>query len=54
MDWHLAQLNVARLLAPVDDPAIADFYDNLDNMNSLAERSPGYVWRLQTDEGDAT
>jgi hypothetical protein len=54
MDWHLAQLNVARLRAPLDDPGIADFVDNLEAINGLAERSPGFVWRLQTDEGDAT
>ena len=54
MAWHLAQLNVARLRAPLDDPLIADFVDNLERVNALGERSPGYVWRLQTDEGDAT
>ena len=54
MAWHLAQLNVARLRAPLDDPLIADFVDNLERVNALAEHSAGYVWRLQTDEGDAT
>ena len=54
MAWHLAQLNVARLRAPLDDPLIADFVDNLERVNALGEHSPGYVWRLQTDEGDAT
>ena len=54
MAWHLAQLNVARLRAPLDDPLIADFVDNLEHVNALGERSPGYVWRLQTDAGDAT
>ncbi len=54
MEMHLAQINVGRLRAPVDDPMIADFYDALDEINALAERSPGFVWRLQTDEGNAT
>ncbi|HWC67069.1 MAG TPA: DUF3291 domain-containing protein [Acidimicrobiales bacterium] len=51
---HLAQLNVGRLRAPLDDPAITDFRDNLDPINALAEASPGFVWRLQDDSGNAT
>jgi hypothetical protein len=51
---HLAQFNVARLRAPLDAPEIADFVDNLEPVNALAEGAPGFVWRLQTDEGDAT
>jgi hypothetical protein len=51
---HLAQLNVARLRAPMDDPIIDDFRVNLARINSLAEVSPGYVWRLQDETGDAT
>lgn len=51
---HLAQLNVGRLRAPIDDPMIADFRSNLGPVNALAEASPGYVWRLQDDSGDAT
>jgi len=54
MTWHLAQLNIGRLRAPTDDPATADFMANLDPINALAESSPGFVWRLQTDEGNAT
>ena len=54
MDWHLAQLNVGRLRAPIDDPIIAEFKDALDRINALADRSPGFVWRLQTEEGNAT
>ncbi len=50
----LAQLNVGRLLAPIDDPRIAEFVANLEPVNALAETSPGYVWRLQDDSGDAT
>ena len=52
--WHLAQINVARLRAPIDDPVIADFKANLDRINRLGDSSPGFVWRLQTEDGDAT
>lgn len=52
--YELAQLNVAVMKAPLESPAMADFVDNLDRINALAERSPGFVWRLQSDEGDAT
>jgi heme-degrading monooxygenase HmoA len=52
--WHLAQLNVGRLVAPLDDPLIAEFVEALEAVNQLAERSAGFVWRLQTDEGNAT
>lgn len=53
-DWHLAQINVARLVAPMDDPRVGDFFDNLDRINALAERAPGFVWRLRDEGGDAT
>ena len=52
--YNLAQINIARLLAPIDDPMIQDFVDNLDPINALADKAPGFVWRLQTDEGNAT
>jgi hypothetical protein len=52
--WHLAQLNVGRLLAPVESPAIAGFVAELESVNRLADASPGFVWRLQTAAGDAT
>ena len=51
---HLAQLNVGRLRAAMDDPVIDDFRLNLGPVNALAEVSPGYVWRLQDDTGNAT
>lgn len=51
---HLAQLNVGRSVAPMDDPRMADFVAWLDEINRLAERSPGFVWRLQGDSGNAT
>lgn len=53
-DWHLAQANIARALAPMDDPALAEFIAQLDPINALAERSPGFVWRLKSDSGNAT
>lgn len=51
---HLAQFNIARLLEPLDTPRLAGFVEALEPINALAEGSPGFVWRLQTDEGDAT
>jgi len=53
-DFILAQLNLATLLYPLESPEMADFVNSLDNINSLAERSTGFVWRLQTEDGDAT
>ncbi len=52
--FHLAQLNIARALAPLDDPTLADFVAALDRINALAEASPGFVWRLQDESGNAT
>lgn len=51
---HLAQVNIARALATIDDPRMAGFVARLDDINALAESSPGFVWRLKTDEGNAT
>jgi hypothetical protein len=52
--YQLAQLNIALMKEPLDSPTMADFVANLDRINALAERSPGFVWRLQTEEGNAT
>ena len=52
--WHLAQINIGTARFALDDPRIADFMDRLDEINALAERSPGFVWRLQSDSGNAT
>ena len=52
--YHLAQINIGRLRAPVTDPMIAGFVARLEDINALADRAPGFVWRLQTDEGNAT
>lgn len=54
MDRHLAQLNIATLRHPIDDPRIADFVDALPLVNGAGETTPGYVWRLQSESGDAT
>ncbi len=51
---HLAQINIARMLAPLDDPLMAGFVEQLDPINALADRSLGFVWRLQDEAGDAT
>ncbi len=50
---HLAQLNIGRLVAPEDSPVVADFMNALDEINALAETSPGFVWRFQTEDGNA-
>ncbi|MEM7021403.1 MAG: DUF3291 domain-containing protein [Pseudomonadota bacterium] len=52
--FHLAQINVAHMLYPIDHPGMAEFVRNLDQINALAEGTPGFVWRLQGDNGNAT
>lgn len=54
MAHHIAELNIARMRAPLDDPRMAKFVAWLDPVNGLADESEGFVWRLQTDEGNAT
>ena len=51
---HLAQLNIGRFRYPTDDPRMAEFMQNLDRVNALADRSPGFIWRMQDDSGNAT
>jgi len=51
---HLAELNIGRIRYPLDDPRMADFVNNLDLVNGLAERSQGFVWRLKDENGSAT
>jgi hypothetical protein len=53
-NYHLAQLNIAALKAPLDSPELKDFVDNLDRINALAEASDGFAWRLKGDGNDAT
>ena len=52
--YNIAQVNIGRMRAPLDDPQMAGFVQRLDEINALADASPGFVWRLQTDEGNAT
>ncbi len=52
--YHLAQCNIGRLRAPLDTPLLAGFVAALAPINALADRAPGFVWRLQTEDGDAT
>ena len=54
MTHELAQVNIARLDAPLDDPRLADFVAALDEVNADADAAPGFVWRLQTEDGNAT
>ena len=51
--YHIAQLNIARMRAPLDDPLMQRFVDWLDPVNGLADESDGFIWRLQTEEGNA-
>ena len=54
MNQYLAQLNITRMRAPLDHPLMERFVAWLEPINALADESPGFIWRLQTDEGDAT
>ena len=54
MSYFLAQVNIGRLRAPIDSPALAGFVAGLDPVNAAADAAPGFVWRLQTEEGNAT
>ena len=51
--YHLAQLNLAKMKFAIDAPELADFVARLEDINALADESPGFVWRLQTADGDA-
>lgn len=51
---HLAQLNIATAKYALEQPEIADFVNNLDKVNELAENSDGFVWRLKDETGNAT
>ena len=52
--YQVAQVNIGRIKFPLDDPGMAGFLNRLDEINALAEKTPGFVWRLQTGEGNAT
>lgn len=51
---HIAQVNIGRSRAALEDPIMSGFVARLDEINALADRSPGFVWRLQTEAGNAT
>jgi hypothetical protein len=50
---HLAEFNIARVRYPLDDPRMAEFVDNVERVNKLAEQIDGFVWRLKDDSGHA-
>lgn len=52
--YQLAQLNIATLKEPLDSPSLADFINNLDRINELAESADGFVWRLKSEDNNAT
>jgi len=52
--WQIAQMNVGITVEATDHPQIADFMNQLDAINALADAAPGFVWRLQSDSGNAT
>lgn len=53
-DSPSGQINIGRLVAPIDDPRIAEFVAQLEPINALADSAPGFVWRLQSSSGNAT
>jgi heme-degrading monooxygenase HmoA len=53
-DMHLAQVNIARMNAPLDSAEMTDFVARIAEINALADTAPGFVWRLATEQGDAT
>jgi len=52
--YELAQLNIGVIRGPMDSPIMAEFAANLERVNAMADHSPGFLWRLQTEAGDAT
>jgi Domain of unknown function (DUF3291) len=54
VDYVLAQVNIARLRAPLDSSQLTGFVAALDPVNAAADAAPGFVWRLQTEDGNAT
>lgn len=54
MDFHLAQINIAKMKAPLDSPVMAEFVENLDPINLLAEKSHGFIWRLKEENNNAS
>jgi len=54
MEFHLAQVNIARMLGPIDSPVMTGFTSNLDPINALADQSEGFIWRLKDETNNAT
>ena len=54
VDYLLAQVNIARMREPLDSPLLAEFVAALDPVNAAADAAPGFIWRLQTEDGNAT
>jgi heme-degrading monooxygenase HmoA len=52
--FHLAQFNIGRILGPIDSETMAGFVSQLAEINALGDATPGFVWRLKTEDGDAT
>jgi len=52
--YHIAQVNIGRIFAQLDDPIMSGFVNRLDEINALADLSPGFVWRLIVNDGNAT
>jgi hypothetical protein len=53
-EYHLAQLNIAAMKYSMESAEMSGFVDNLERINALADNSPGFIWRLQTEDGNAT
>jgi hypothetical protein len=54
VDYQLAQVNIGRMREPLDSPLLAEFVAALDPVNAAADAAPGFAWRLQTEDGNAT
>ena len=54
LQYHLAQVNIGKILAPMDSPLMSEFKNNLDRINALAEASEGFIWRLKEENNNAT
>ena len=54
MTYHLAQLNIGRMKEPLTSLVMKGFVDNLEPINALADKATGFVWRLQSDDGNST
>mgnify|MGYP000362631846 CR=1 FL=1 len=50
--FNIAQVNIAKRLAAMDDPIMQDFINNLDRINTIADGSEGFIWRLQDEDKD--